>query len=103
MFFAIRLLLSEVMDIWWLSAHLRHHQTLIHQDGEGSPRNCAVLHQLYVLRLDFDGGGDEAGYLDEEAARTGAANGEETSFYAVERTAYDAYAPTQHIGSDFFG
>ena len=62
-----------------------------------------ILKKLDEGGVDFDGGGDEAGELDDEAAFTHAFHGEEASFVPIEHAAHDAHFPAAHGGGDLAG
>lgn len=63
--------------------------------------NGGLVEVLDVFGLDFDGGGDEAGDFDDEAALARAANVEEAAGVAIEWTTDDGDFFAVHFGGDF--
>lgn len=59
--------------------------------------------ELDVVGIDFDGGGDEAGDFDDEAALAHAFDRQEASLVAVEHAADYAHCLAIHGGGDFAG
>lgn len=71
--------------------------------GSGTPGRRVRLEELYVGGGDFDGGGKEAGELDEEAFGVGAAEVEEVAAVAVKGAADDADLAAVHVGGYLVG
>lgn len=70
---------------------------------QNSDDKTGRLEELDVGGGDFDGGGEEAGELDEEAFGAGAAEVEEVAAVAVKGAADDAYLASVHVGGYFVG